>query len=121
MPGGLIPLVSFGRQNIVINGNPQVTYFYKTFKRHSHFSEENITIPLDGPQELNLDMPIRVRTKVQRFADLVRGISLRVRIPDIYSKIVAGRPNPHQFQWVHQLGSQLIQSIAIFVGGSKIQ
>ena len=121
MPGGLIPLVSFGRQNIVINGNPQITYFYKTFKRHSHFSEENITIPLDGPQELNLDMPIRVRAKVPRFADLVRGISLRVRIPDIYSKIVEGRANPHKFQWVHQLGSQLIQSVAIFVGGSKIQ
>ena len=120
MPGGLIPLVSFGKQNIVINGNPQITYFYKTFKRHSHFSEENITIPLEGPQELNLDMPIRVRAKIQRFADLVRGISLRVRIPDIYSKIVTGR-TAHEFKWVHQLGAQLIQSVAIFVGGSKIQ
>ena len=90
MPGGLIALVSFGKQNIVINGNPQITYFYKTFKRHSHFSEENISIPLDGPQELTLDMPIRVRAKVQRFADLVRNISLRVRIPEIYSKLYAG-------------------------------
>ena len=44
MPGGLIPLVSFGKQNIVINGNPQITYFYKTFKRHSHFSEDEKTM-----------------------------------------------------------------------------
>ena len=120
MPGGLIALVSFGKQNIVINGNPQITYFYKTFKRHSHFSEENITIPLDGPQELTMDMPIRVRAKVQRFADLVRSISLRVRIPDMYSKIYGGRA-PHEFKWVHQLGAQMIQSVAIYVGGSKIQ
>ena len=120
MPGGLIALVSFGKQNIVINGNPQITYFYKTFKRHSHFSEENISIPLDGPQELTLDMPIRVRAKVQRFADLVRNISLRVRIPEIYSKLYAGR-KPHEFQWIHQLGAQMIQTVAIYVGGSKIQ
>ena len=120
MPGGLIALVSFGKQNVVINGNPQITYFYKTFKRHSHFSEENITIPLDGPQELTLDMPIRVRAKVQRFADLARNISLRVRIPEIYSKLYAGR-KPHEFKWIHQLGAQMIQSVAIYIGGSKIQ
>ena len=120
MPGGLIALVSFGKQNIVVNGNPQITYFYKSFKRHSHFSEENITIPLDGPQELTMDMPIRVRAKVQRFADLVRNISLSVRIPDMYSKIYGGRA-PHEFKWVHQLGAQMIQSVAIYVGGSKIQ
>lgn len=120
MPGGLIPLVSFGKQNVIINGNPQITYFYKTFKRHSHFSEENITVPLEGPQELNLDMPVRVRAKIPRFADLARNISLRIRIPDIYSKVYAGRI-PHEFQWVPQLGCQLIQSVAIFIGGSKIQ
>ena len=120
MPGGLIALVSFGKQNVVVNGNPQITYFYKTFKRHSHFSEENITIPLNGPQELTMDMPIRVRAKVQRFADLVRNISLSVRIPDIYSKVIAGR-KPHEFKWIHQLGSQMIQSVAIYVGGTKIQ
>ena len=120
MPGGLIALVSFGKQNIVVNGNPQITYFYKSFKRHSHFSEENITIPLDGPQELTMDMPIRVRAKVQRFADLVRNISLSVRIPDMYSKVIAGR-KPHEFKWIHQLGAQMIQSVAIYVGGSKIQ
>jgi hypothetical protein len=124
MPGGLLPLVSFGKQNVVVNGNPQITFFYKTFKRHSHFSEENITIPLEGPQELNLDMPIRVRAKIQRFADLARSVSLRLRITDIYSKIWGTQAHcrkPHEFQWVHQLGTQLIQSVAIFIGGSKIQ
>lgn len=126
MPGGLIPLVSFGKQNIIVNGNPQITYFYKAFKRHSHFSEENITVPLEGPQELNLDMPIRVRAKIPRYADLARNVSLRVRIPDIYSKFYRDPTSgayrtPHEFQWVKQLGTQLIQSVAIFVGGRKIQ
>ena len=44
MPGGgLLALVSYGSQNVILNGNPEFTYFYKVFKRHSHFS---IEIPL---------------------------------------------------------------------------
>ena len=96
MPGGLITLVTFGKQNVIINGNPQITYFYKSFRRHSHFSMENISIPLEGPNELNLDMPMKLRVKVQRFADLARNCYLTVRLPAIYSKISPDREIPYE-------------------------
>ena len=121
MPGGLIALVAFGKQNVMINGNPQITYFYKSFKRHSHFSMENISIPFEGPNELSLDMPMKVRVKIQRFADLARNCYLRVRLPAIYSKIAVGRDIPHQFQWIKQLGARLIQNVSCYIGGSQIQ
>jgi len=121
MPGGLITLVTFGKQNVIINGNPQITYFYKSFRRHSHFSMENISIPLEGPNELNLDMPMKLRVKVQRFADLARNCYLTVRLPAIYSKISPDREIPYEFQWTKQLGARMIQSVACYVGGSKIQ
>jgi hypothetical protein len=56
MPGGgLLALVSYGSQNVILNGNPEFTYFYKVFKRYAHFSVENTTLPLDGPNELFYD------------------------------------------------------------------
>ena len=44
--GGLYALVAYGTQNVILSGNPQMTYFYKVFKRYSHFAMENITIAL---------------------------------------------------------------------------
>ena len=62
MPGGgLLALVSYGSQNVILNGNPEYTHFYKVFKRHSHFAVESATIPLDGPNELFYDQPVKVR------------------------------------------------------------
>ena len=31
--GGLIALVAYGAQNVLLSGNPQMTYFYKAFKQ----------------------------------------------------------------------------------------
>ena len=41
--GGLLALVTYGTQNVILSGNPQMTYFYKVFRRYSHFSMENTT------------------------------------------------------------------------------
>jgi len=59
MPGGaLISLTSYGTQNVLLNGNPDFTYFYKVYKKYSHFATESVTIPLDGPNELFYDQEI---------------------------------------------------------------
>ncbi len=130
MSGGLIALVSFGNENTVVNGNPQMTYFYKAFVRHTHFSIEPIQIPLDGPQQLNLDAPILVKARIPREGDLLSDLVLRLDVPEIYSKAyidydVSGNPyltqTPHQWQWVRQLGVRIIDRITFLVGGAKIQ
>ena len=88
MPGnGELALVAYGNQNKVFNGNPQMTYFYKVFQRYTHFSQESFTIPLDGPNELMLDAPIRLRAKIPRHADLLTELTFVFRVPEIYSKI----------------------------------
>jgi hypothetical protein len=122
--GGLISLVSYGAQNILLSGNPQMTYFYKTFRRYSHFSLENITTALEGPNELSFDSPIKLRTKIQRNGDLLSDMYFTCRIPDIFSKYVQPTPQrtaQFQFQWVRYIGAALIQNAAFFVGGQKIQ
>ena len=84
--GALRVLVAYGTQNVILSGNPQMTYFYKTFKRYSHFAMENITIPLDGPNELNYDSTIQLRAKISRYGDLLSDMIFSFTLPDIYSK-----------------------------------
>jgi hypothetical protein len=124
MPGGgLLALVSYGDQNVILNGNPEFTYFYKVFKRYSHFSMENATLPLEGPNELFYDQPIKLRAKIQRIADLVTDMVFSFQIPDVFSKFcqnIPERQHQYEFQWINFLGPSLIQNCAFFVGGSKI-
>lgn len=122
--GGLISLVAYGTQNVLLSGNPQITYFYKTFRRYSHFAMENITTALEGPNELSFDNPIKLRAKIQRSGDLLSDMYFSCRIPDIFSRYVVPSPqraSQYQFQWVRYLGAALIQNAAFFVGGQKIQ
>jgi hypothetical protein len=131
MPGGgRLPLVAYGNQNVIFNGNPQTTFFYKVFQRATHFSQESVDIPLEGPGELNYDSPMRLRAKITRNADILSNLSLVFTLPDIYSKIPypevdGGGPEglgaPPAFRWIHMLGAFIIDSAAIFVGGTKVQ
>ena len=148
MPGGgIVPLVAYGAQNTLLSGNPDFTYFYKNYKKYSHFSQENITIPLEGPNELAFTNPIKLRAKIQRSADLVSDLYFTFRIPDIYCKhlipdVAMTNPNPQlynpqrpvisqmntsgvanqfNFQWARYLGAHIIQNVGFYVGGQKIQ
>jgi hypothetical protein len=120
MPGGLLPLVAYGNMNRKISGNPQMTYFYKAFMRHTHFSTENISIPLEGPNQLNLDENIQLRVKIPRHGDLLSDAFLTIDMPAIYNKVWNGRRS-HEFAWVRQVGLRAIETLGLYIGGSKIQ
>ena len=125
--GGLYALVAYGSQNVLLSGNPQMTYFYKAFKRYSHFAMESISIALEGPNELFFDQPIKLRAKIPRFGDLLSDLIFTFTIPDIYSKYLPpqsggnGRISQWEFQWTRYIGAAIIQNAAFFVGGQKIQ
>ena len=130
MPGGgLFALVAYGAQNTLLSGNPDFTYFYKTYKKYSHFSEESVTFSMDGPQDLSYDQPIQIRYKIQRIAELVRDVYFTFQLPDIYSKYIplpatlsyGTRTSQYNFAWVNYIGCHAIQSIGCYIGGQRIQ
>jgi len=125
MPGGgLLALVSYGSQNVILNGNPEFTYFYKVFKRHTHFAIENTTVALEGPNQLFFDQNIKLRAKIPRIADLVTDLTLTFDLPDIYSKYFEPnnqRQAQYEFQWNNYIGVNIINNLAFYVGGSKVQ
>ena len=134
--GGLYALVAYGTQNVILSGNPQMTYFYKVFKRYSHFAMENITIPLEGPNEPAFDSTVDLRAKIPRYGDLMSDLIFSFYIPDIYSKYIPPNTrqigvdamnNPvyrtaqYEFQWVRYLGAAMINTVSFSIGGQKIQ
>lgn len=125
MPGGgQKALVAVGAQNTVFNGNPDETKFYKVFKRHTHFAQENITIPVDGPNELLMDTQIRLRAKLPRNADLMTDLVFTFELPAMYSKLYPGENQTTRapvFRWIHQIGAHIIASVGIYVGGTRVQ
>ena len=134
MPGGgQIGIVAFGNQNRIFNGNPEFTYFYKVFRRFTHFSQESIAITLDGPNQMMMDTPIKLRAKIPRHADMMTDITLIFELPDIYSNIYAPGTTAYStaaypdasgtpaFRWIHMLGPMIIDTLSIYVGGSQIQ
>ncbi len=130
MPGGgLYALVAYGAQNVLLSGNPDFTYFYKTYKKYSHFAEESVTQPMDGPQELSYDQPVQVRFKIQRVADLVRDMYFLFDLPDIYCKYIqlpfqtsyGTRTSQYNFAWATHIGCHIIQEIGFYIAGQKIQ
>ena len=121
--------MAYGAQNVLLSGNPDFTYFYKTYKKYSHFAEESFTQTMDGPTELFFDAPIQVRMKLPRNADLMRDMYFTFDLPDIYCKaldlenpeVFARRQAQYNFNWVRFIGCHIIQNVAFFIGGSKIQ
>ena len=130
MPGGgLYSLVAYGAQNVLLSGNPAFTYFYKTYKKYSHFAEESVTFSMDGPQDLSYDQPIQIRLKLQRVADLVRDMYFLFDLPDIYCKYLqlpyslsyGTRGAQYNFAWAQYVGCHIIQEIGFYIAGQKIQ
>ena len=127
MPGGgLLNLICFGTQNVLLSGNPDMTYFYKTFKKYTHFALETTTKAMDGPTDYPYDTSTQVRARIDRVGDLLTDIYFSFRIPAIYSKYqainpTAGPTTQQEFKWVRAVGAAAIQSVNITVGPNKIQ
>ena len=129
MPGGLLSLVCYGNENVIINGNPQITWFYKSFMRHTHFSQEPIQIPLEGPGLLQMDAPVLLKAKIPRQGDLLSDLVLRMQLPPIFSKAFIYKDDAgddiversFEFQWVRMIGARMIDNVTFTIGGQKIQ
>lgn len=122
MPGGgLFSLVAYGTQNVILSGNPDMTYFYKTFKKYTHFSTETVSKAMDGPTDYPYDTNIQLRARIDRVGDLVSDMYFTFQIPAIYSKHQTFQSRELEFQWVRSLGAAAIQSVYITVGPNKIQ
>jgi len=134
MPGGgLLSLIAYGTQNVILSGNPDMTYFYKAFKKYTHFSMETISKAFDGPTIYPYDKTVQVTTQIDRKGDLVSDMYISFTLPPIYSKHLPtsgenldsdpgqGQRLEHEFKWVKAVGAMAIDTVYVTVGPNKVQ
>jgi hypothetical protein len=98
-----------------LNANPQISFFRSVFKRHTNFAMENIELPFEGTTTMTDSSNSTYVFKIKRYADLLGSIFLVVNLPTIYSS------TEQAFQWIKNLGSMMIVSATLYIGGQKIE
>jgi len=133
MPGALLQLVGVGAQNELINGNPSMTHFRNVYKRHTNFAMEHIRVDF-GTSHLDFDFaqPRKLSARIDRYAQLLNDVYLVITLPDIWSPLVPVTTPPtgydprcsaigYEFEWVSNIGYNLIENIEITMNGQQIQ
>lgn len=132
MPGGLLNLIAYGNQNVILNGNPTKTMFKTTYAKYTNFGLQKFRIDFDGSRNLRMTEPSTFTFKMPRYADLIMDTYLVTTLPTIWSPIYPPQcPNPYnngdgmwrpyEFKWIENLGTQMIKSVNFRVGGQIIQ
>lgn len=122
MPGGLIQLVAFGAQNVLLNGNPTISFFKKVYKTHTNFSMESMRV-ICNRNEILFNESTTFIAKIKRNADLIQNIYFSFEIPTIKKKLVineSGKKIGEDFRFVKNLGENIIENYYIYIGGSMI-
>ena len=110
MTGGLLQLVAIGAQDMYTSGNPQVTLFKSTYRRHTNFSVEPIEAPFNGAA----DWGRRVQCTVPRNGDMINRGYVQVTVPAVTV------PDGKEFRWLNWLGHALIKNIEVEIGGQRL-
>lgn len=127
MPGGLLNLVSYGNQNIHLNGNPTKTFFKCTYAKYSNFGLQKFRLDFDGQRDLRLSESSTFSFKVPRYADLLMDAYLCINIPNIWSPIHYYKNSaeaiwtPYEFRWIKHLGTMMVEEVQFTIGGQVIQ
>jgi hypothetical protein len=128
MGGGLMQLVAYGAQDVYLTGNPQITFWKVTYRRHTNFSLESIEQTFNG----QADFGRRVTCTISRNGDLAYRTYLQVTLPEINQQMnpIPGVPGPSIptrllttgvfARWLDCPGEQLISQVEVEIGGQRI-
>ena len=113
MGGGLMQLVAYGAQDVYLTGNPQITFWKVTYRRHTNFAMESIEQTFNG----QADFGRRVQCTISRNGDLAYRTYLQVTLPEINQSDDAGAVYA---RWLDCPGEQLISMVEVEIGGQRI-
>jgi hypothetical protein len=127
MTGGLLNIVAYGNQNVILNGNPKKTFFKATYAKYTNFGLQKFRIDFTGQRSLRLTTDSTFTFYVPRYADLLMDTYIVVTLPTIWSPIWPASTDcdpswaPFEFRWIENLGTQMIKEVRISVGGQTLQ
>ena len=115
MGGGLMQLVAYGAQDVYLTGNPQITFWKVSYKRHTNFAMESIEQTFNG----QADFGRRVTCTISRNGDLAYRTYLQVTLPEI-SQTLKNTNGAVYARWLDFPGEQLISTVEVEIGGQRI-
>ena len=124
MGGGLMQLVAYGAQDVYLTGNPQITFWKVTYRRHTNFAMESIEQTFNG----QADFGRRVTCTISRNGDLAFRTYLQVTLPEINQNMCntsctssTSDLGHHVYaRWLDFPGEQLISQVEVEIGGQRI-
>ncbi len=106
-------LVAYGAQDVYLTGNPQITFWKVTYRRHTNFAMESIEQTFNG----QADFGRRVTCTISRNGDLAYRTYLQVTLPEIGQSLSSGSVYA---RWLDFPGEQLISQVEVEIGGQRI-
>ena len=120
MPGGEIQLLSVGKQDKYLIGDPEITFFKSVYRRHSNFSIETKEETFFG----NLGFGEKSTCKLHKDGDLISGMMLHIQLGSLnittQNSTGCGDTEDTVFSWVNSIGHAIFEYIEIEIGGSLI-
>jgi len=121
MAGALMQIVAYGVQDQALTGNPDITFWKVSFRRHTNFAMESIEQTFQG----QADFGRRVTAIVSRNGDLMYRTYLQTTLPEI-NQSMNGTPvtttnNSGVYaRWLDYIGEQMISQVEVEIGGQRI-
>ena len=118
-------LVAYGPQDVYLTGNPQITFWKVTYRRHTNFAVESIEQTFNG----QADFGRRVQCTISRNGDLAYRTYLQVTLPMVDCSITgslnggstgADVNDLATARWLNYPGEQLISQVEVEIGGQRI-
>ncbi len=117
MGGGLMQLVAYGAQDVYLTGNPQITFWKVTYRRHTNFAMESIEQTFNG----QADFGRRVTCTISRNGDLAYRTYLQVTLPEIGQSLANTANGSVYARWLDFPGHQLLENVEVEIGGQRIE
>jgi len=126
MPGGLLNLIAYGNQNIILNGNPKKTFFKSVYMKYTNFGIQKFRLDYQGTRDIDPNSDSVYSFKIPRNAELLLDSYLSFTLPDIWSPIwppneVGDLWKPYHFKWINNIGTSIIKTVKVMIGTQIIQ
>jgi hypothetical protein len=109
-------LVAYGAQDVYLTGNPQITFWKVTYRRHTNFAMESIEQTFNG----QADFARRVQCTISRNGDLAYRTYLQITLPEIGQSSCTGSAESCHARWLDCPGEQIISTVEVEIGGQRI-